>query len=190
MSQVGASSAHRAGPKHSSVGLRIRPCEVTDAAAVHEAVISSRAELAPWMPWCTAEYGLEDARRWAQCASTDFKAGTACHFVVLSQGGQLLGACGLSALDAVNRRAELGYWVRSDCTGQGIATAAGKLLAAWAFANTYLQRMEILVSTRNVASQRVAERLGAQREALLRQRLCLPGGFHDAFLYVLLRDAG
>ena len=42
----------------------IRFVEEADAEALFEAARSSRAELAPWMPWCHADYCIEESRQW------------------------------------------------------------------------------------------------------------------------------
>jgi RimJ/RimL family protein N-acetyltransferase len=62
---------------------------------------------------------------------------------------------------AGTRQAALGYWMSPPARGQGLAAAAGKLLCDWGFSALSLTRIELLVEPVNVASHRVAERLGA-----------------------------
>jgi ribosomal-protein-serine acetyltransferase len=50
-----------------------------------------------------------------------------------------------------------------------------------------LNRIEIITEVTNVASQRVAEKVGAQREGVIRQRLWLHGAAHDAVLFAVVR---
>lgn len=57
----------------------------------------------------------------------------------------------------------------------------------WASENTELERLEILVSTPNAASVRVAEKAGAVREGVLRARLHVNGHAHDAFVFSFVR---
>jgi ribosomal-protein-serine acetyltransferase len=83
--------------------------------------------------------------------------------------------------------ANLGYWVRSSETGCGIATWAAQRLAAWAFANTDVTRLEIVAAVGNTASQAVATKAGALREGVLRARLLIHGRLHDAVLFSLIR---
>jgi RimJ/RimL family protein N-acetyltransferase len=47
-------------------------------------------------------------------------------------------------------------------------------------------RLEILVSEHNPASQRVAQKSGAKLEGILRNRLVLAGRPHNAFVYSLV----
>jgi RimJ/RimL family protein N-acetyltransferase/catechol 2,3-dioxygenase-like lactoylglutathione lyase family enzyme len=170
-----------------SGAVRIRPYTAEDAEAVWEAVGESMAELAPWMPWCRPGYSPADSREWLEAQVKAFQAGTAFEFAIVGPDGRYLGGCGLNQIDRVNRRANLGYWVRTGAAGRGVATAAVELLRAWAFACTDLVRLEVVVATGNGPSHRVAEKAGAIREAVLRHRLLLDGAPRDATLYAFVR---
>jgi RimJ/RimL family protein N-acetyltransferase len=85
--------------------------------------------------------------------------------VVWRETGELVGDCGL-ILTAVEGtpEVELGWIVRHDHWGRGIATEAA---AAWrdaAFGALGLGRIVSMVSERNLASRRVAEKLGMRVE--------------------------
>ncbi|HJR51618.1 MAG TPA: GNAT family protein, partial [Gemmatimonadales bacterium] len=101
--------------------------------------------------------------------------------------GRYLGGCGISQISATNRFANLGYWVRASAMGRGVAPAAARLAAEFAFQHTDLVRLEIVCAVGNVRSQRVAEKLGAVREGVLRSRLFLPSGPSDAVMFSLVR---
>jgi [ribosomal protein S5]-alanine N-acetyltransferase len=62
------------------------------------------------------------------------------------------------------RRGSVGYWLLPDARGQGLATRAVRLISRWAFEDLGLARLQLLAEPWNVASQRVAERSGFQRE--------------------------
>jgi RimJ/RimL family protein N-acetyltransferase len=94
----------------------------------------------------------------------------------------------VNQVNKANRFANLGYWVRTSATGRGVAPAAVRLVADEVFRQTDLVRLEIVVALGNVRSQRVAEKVGAMREGVLRRRLAIPGGAADAVMYSLLRD--
>ena len=158
-----------------------------DAAVVVEAVHESLPELQPWMPWAHAAYSLEHSRAWLDVQVQAFDAKAAFEFAIVSDKGEYLGGCGLNALDTMNNRANLGYWVRSSATRRGVATAAVLAIRDWAFAHTDLIRLEILVAERNAASQRVAEKAGAFREGMLRNRLVLHGTACNATMFSLTR---
>jgi len=60
-------------------------------------------------------------------------------------------------------------------------------LVPWIFANTGLHRLEIVAGIGNLRSQRVAEKAGAHRDAVLRKRTLFNGYPTDAVLYSILR---
>jgi ribosomal-protein-serine acetyltransferase len=169
--------------------VAIRPFVSADVEAVFEAVRASMDALSAWMPWCHPAYAADDARAFLRYAEDSRAGGREYHFaIVADRDGRLLGGCGLGAVDGINRSASLGYWVRSDATGRGVATAGARLVARFAFDELALELLEIRASVINVASQRVAEKLGAHRDAILRGRLLLGRERHDAVVYSLTSE--
>jgi RimJ/RimL family protein N-acetyltransferase len=168
----------------------LEPYGLKHVGLLFEAAVESQPELFPFMPWCHPDYTLEEARQFILTELEHFRDGYSFEFAIMSENGLFLGGCGINQLDFVYLRANLGYWVRSTATAQGIATTAVKRLAAWAWENTPLIRLEIVVATGNHGSSRVAEKAGAAFEGVSRSRLMLHGKAHDANVYSLLRSAG
>jgi RimJ/RimL family protein N-acetyltransferase len=168
-------------------GIRLRPYRTSDASFIWEAARESLAELQPWMPWCHPGYAIEETRSWLALQVQAFQQRTAFEFAITTDDGQYLGGCGLNQLDALNHRANLGYWVRSSATGRGVATDAVRQVREWGFAQTDLVRLEVLVAVGNAASRRVAEKSGAVYEGTLRSRLLVHGTQHDAAMYAFIR---
>ena len=77
--------------------------------------------------------------------------------------------------------------MRSSAAGRGIAPAAARLAADYAFKQTALVRLEIVCAIDNLRSQRAAEKTGAVREGVLRSRLVLHGKPTDAVMYGIAR---
>ncbi len=171
-----------------SSDLRIRPWKFDYAQALEEAILESAAELRPWMPWCVPDYGPKETRAFLEATIRGRQEGTSYEFAVFDTNELLLGACGLNGVDLPNKRANLGYWVRTSQMGKGIATAATQEVRDWGFENTDLVRMEIVVALGNRASQRVAEKAGAEREGVARRRLLLYGESHDTVVYSFIRS--
>ncbi len=169
-------------------GITIRPYGLEDFELVYDAVRESMAELSPWMPWCHPGYSIVESRTWIESQIPAFEQGKAFEFAIRSVSGGYLGGCGLNQIDAVNRRANLGYWVRSSAAGHGIASAAVRLIHSWGFENTNLIRLEIVIAVENRASRRVAEKTGACYEGIFRSRLLLQGSPHDAAIYSFIRE--
>lgn len=168
--------------------ILLRPYAPDDAPWLFEAARESSAEVYLWLPWCRPEYTLAEAQDWIARQVPLFAAGTSFSFVIEGAGGQFLGGCGLNQIDPIHRRANLGYWVRTSAAGRGIATAAVRQLAAWAFASTELVRLEIVAAVGNLASIRVAEKAGAIREGIARTRLLMHGTSHDAVVFSIVRE--
>jgi RimJ/RimL family protein N-acetyltransferase len=83
---------------------------------------------------------------------------------------------------------ELGYFVVAQQTGRGIATEAGAALVEVAFAHLRVARIDLQCTADNVASARVAERLGFRLEGRQRQRHRKRSGeLVDRLWYGLLR---
>lgn len=81
--------------------------------------------------------------------------------MVLKALGEMIGDCGLTAqqVDGVNE-IEIGYHVRRDLWGQGLATEAAAACRDWGFANLAVDRLISLIRPENLPSCRVAEKNG------------------------------
>ena len=91
------------------------------------------------------------------------------HWLVADRRGDAaIGSCSLFRFDARHRRAEVGYALRSDRWGRGLAAEAVALALDWGFRTLALHRIEAGIDPRNDASRRLLERLGFRREGLLR----------------------
>ncbi len=167
--------------------LSLRIPAAADAAPATEAVRSSLQELMRWTSWCYADYSAADVEKFLRkVADERFEDRAYDFYIHCADTGRILGGCGLYHVDRSVDSASLGYWVRSDATGRGIATRAARLLVRHGFRDLDLARIEILVAQQNLASQRVAEKTGAVREGLLRRRLKVAGTLSDAIVYSLI----
>lgn len=166
----------------------VRPWGPEDAPAVLEAVRESLAELVPWMAWCHPGYGAVDAQSYSSGRPDAWSRGEEYALAIVAPDGQFLGGTGLNFLDLFNRRANLGYWVRTSATGQGVATAVAARVARWALEEMAWERVEIVAAAANRASHRVAERLGARFEGLARARIRVGSDLQAARAYALTRD--
>jgi ribosomal-protein-serine acetyltransferase len=109
-------------------------------------------------------------------------------FIVDATTNQLLGMVQLNQVNRFNQMANLFYWVRSSRSGEGIVTKAAKLAVMYGFEKLALRRIEIVVQEDNTPSLRVAEKLGAVREGLLRNRLLIHGTSYDAYMHSLIPE--
>jgi RimJ/RimL family protein N-acetyltransferase len=172
----------------SSGNVQIRPFQAGDAPPVFDAIQESQPLLSRWMRDMNASLTLEGVRSYIEQQPTMREQRKAFNFIIAEAQNPktILGGCGLTAINWPHQFANLYYWVRGTRASQGIASAATLLLARFGFNQLQLARIEIVVAIGNPASIRVAEKVGAQREGLLRQRINIHGTVHDAWIYSLL----
>ncbi|PKU73902.1 uncharacterized protein LOC110106901 [Dendrobium catenatum] len=85
-------------------------------------------------------------------------------------------------------RREIGYVLAREWWGKGVATAAVRIATEAAMSEIKgLERLEALVEEGNKASQRVLEKVGFQREGLLRKYWWNKGLLRDMVLYSFVR---
>jgi RimJ/RimL family protein N-acetyltransferase len=80
---------------------------------------------------------------------------------------------------------ELSYWLVPQARGRGLAYAAVRMMMASIVAGTGLRSVVLDIEAGNVASERLAERLGAQRRAPARVEVDRTGVRRPLVVYVL-----
>jgi [ribosomal protein S5]-alanine N-acetyltransferase len=112
-------------------------------------------------------YSKAGALAWIERQRRKRAAGTVLALAIQGRDDdRVLGNVNLAGLAEGRREAEIGYWLVPDARGHGIITEAASLLIGWAFSSHDLERIEFAILPENLASQRVAERLGAKPEGL------------------------
>ena len=155
--------------------VRLRPWRQDDLYELVDAV--NDPEIGRWMPAIPYPYVRADGQAYLRRAAEREGA-----FAIVD-GERLVGGIAVSARKW--RRAEIGYWVRRDARGRGIAVSALTLAAGWAFEHGY-RRLQVHTDVENVASQRVAEKAGFRREGVMRAWIEQDGVARDHVMYSLL----
>ena len=75
-----------------------------------------------------------------------------------------------------------------EARGHGYGSEAQRLLAAYLFANTRVNRIEASTDAENIAEQRSLEKAGYVREGVARGSQFRAGAYHDLVTYSRLRD--
>lgn len=131
--------------------------------------------------------GVEQAYELIARDRAAFEEGSALRLgLVLRENDRLVGTLSLFNISRSNRRAEIGYALARACWRQGLMHEALQLLVDWAFGKLQLHRLEADIDPANTASARSLERLGFQREGLLRERWIVDGQVADTAFYGLL----
>jgi RimJ/RimL family protein N-acetyltransferase len=100
--------------------------------------------------------------------------------------GEVVGRVVLE-VDRTNAIAALGYGVARPVWGRGVATEAARAMMGYGFEGLGLAKVWARADPRNSASVRVLEKLGMQREGLLRDHLVVRGERVDRVYYGILR---
>jgi RimJ/RimL family protein N-acetyltransferase len=174
-----------AGPL-SDGSITLRAPRLTDAPLHHAAVVASLPEVSAWLDWAHDGYALDESTSFIARAIDGHESREQFEFMIWDENDTFLGCCGLNRLDMRFLKSNLGYWVRTDAAGKGIAAAATRLLARFGFEHLGLQRIEIIAAVDNIRSQRVAEKVGAVREGVLRNGIRAHGRNVDAVCYSLI----
>jgi [ribosomal protein S5]-alanine N-acetyltransferase len=129
-------------------------------------------------------YTMNDAIEWIALNEASHPS---THFAILL-GERIAGGAGYT-LQGGERRivAQIGYWLGERYWGRGIATAACGALTRYAFERHGLRRIEAAVYAPNVASHRVLEKCGYQREGRVRNAVIKNDEVLDAYLYAIVR---
>ncbi len=102
---------------------------------------------------------------------------------------RVMGTCTLFHIDVANLRAELGYGLASAYWNQGYMLEALTALIEYSFKTLQLRRLEADVDPRNENSLRILDKLGFQREGLLRERWNVGNEIQDTtFLGLLAKE--
>ncbi len=165
--------------------VRFDPLTDATADAFAEAAQAAAAHVGAWMTPALVPTAPEAVAAFVRQWERERADGTGAGYVI-SREAAPVGFGFLNTVHPQHRFANLGYWVRPEAAGQGVATVATVLLARDGFERLGLVRIEILMDPDNVASRRVAEKAGATFEGRLRNRLVSRGGVHDALLYSLV----
>jgi ribosomal-protein-serine acetyltransferase len=100
----------------------------------------------------------------------------------------LCGAIRMKNINHTDKSASVGYFIGERFQGKGIVTLSVSAIIEYCFHHLGLNRIELRCAATNVASMRVADRLGFSPEGVLRQAEFLDGAFADNHVYGLLRS--
>jgi ribosomal-protein-serine acetyltransferase len=154
---------------------------------IYDAATESREEIFAQGFLAKTDFSIEEVESWIKGAIEDWENEKGYDFFILDMTTKsVVGWIFFTPINHAHKFANLGCWVRTSHTGKGIATEAVKLTAQYGFEKLGLQRIEIVVAKDNLPSLKVAEKAGATREGLLRNRTNLHGTPCDSYMYSLI----
>ncbi len=165
----------------------LRAVRDDDAEPLFALVDAHRAYLREWLPWVDANSEVAYTRRFIERSRDQKQKGEGWVGVVLS-AGEHCGVAGYNSVDWDNRTCTIGYWLRADRQGRGLATGSCRALVRAAFNVLDLNSVRISAATKNWRSRAIPERLGFMMDGVLRDAEWLYDHFVDHAFYTLLRS--
>ncbi|CAH9066701.1 hypothetical protein PSECIP111951_03866 [Pseudoalteromonas holothuriae] len=107
--------------------------------------------------------------------------------ITLNYSGRLIGELMFKYVNTESLIGEIGYRLHKDFIGQGYAFEAVDAFITQLFVQQPVMKITALCATDNVASWKLMEKLGMQREGYLRSHFKLGNERADAYYYGLCR---
>ncbi len=165
--------------------LVLREFRRDDRESVHEYAVDP--EVYHYMPW--GPNSEDETSAFVERAIASRHRDPRLHFelaITLRETGRLIGGSGIRAADESFRAADMGYCLRRDAWGKGLATEAAAGLIGFGFEQLRVHRIWATCDTRNVRSARVLEKAGMALEGTMRDDTWLRGQWRSSRLYSIL----
>jgi RimJ/RimL family protein N-acetyltransferase len=152
------------------------------------AIETSLEQLEPWLPW-VRQATREAEQQFLRRAEQSFEEGIEFGFGVFEQGeAALVGGCGMHGRHGPDLM-EIGYWTESRHTGRGYATMAARALTHAAFRYfAHVHQVQIHCDVANLASARIAQKLGYRRGPDVDRAIVAPGQTGRGMVWTLARS--
>ncbi len=145
--------------------LRLRRLVEDDAEEIFVAYAQD-TEVTKYLVWRRTG-DIEDTRHALRSGTEAWEEGKAFNWVILrKKDNQLLGMVGVRV---DGHKVELGYVLARKFWRQGYMTEAVRAVVSWAIKDADVYRVWAVCDIENVASARVMEKAGMQREGILRR---------------------
>ena len=166
----------------------LRPFRRRDIDPLFRAVTASKPELAEFLPWATAPYTRARAAAFVKESIQSWREARAYDFAVRrpQDPGRHVGNLSVWHLSRPSRSGEIGYWIRTDETGLGIATEVARTALGIGFRELGMHKVVLRIALGNLPSERVADKLGFVREGILREEIKVGNRWLDHSIWGLL----
>ena len=130
-------------------------------------------------------YSEKDGKEYIEMVLSQPKPAT---ILAIDVEGKAVGSIGIILQTDVERiSAEIGYWLGEKYWNKGIVTEAIKQMLTYAFANFPLQKIYAPIFDFNIASQKILQKAGFEREAILKQGAIKNGKIIDLHYYSFIK---
>jgi RimJ/RimL family protein N-acetyltransferase len=168
--------------------VRLEPLRLEHAEDL--AAVACDEDIWRYMPLRTPR-SVGDVRVMIEDALTRAGDGSEVPFAtVVRESGRAVGSTRYIDIRRAHRGLEIGWtWIGREWQRTAVNTECKLLMLEHAFEALGAVRVQLKTDARNVRSQRAIERIGAQREGVLRAHMILPDGFvRDSVMYGITAD--
>jgi len=110
-------------------------------------------------------------------------------FIIEKKDGSKIGyICHFTLVHPAGKHLEIGYFLVPSERGKGYGSEALKIMVDYLFLSKDIRRIQAQTDPRNIASQKVLEKVGFKKEGTLRKNFFMRGEWVDAFIYSILRE--
>lgn len=167
--------------------LILKELELSDAEYIFKTIDSQREYLGEWLPFVEFTKSVKDSLDYVNSVVTMPEDCKEWQFAVFF-GDDFAGLAGFKGTDRLNRKSEIGYWLREDFQHRGIMTESVRALIKFGFSELDLNRIQIKCAPENVKSNKIPQRLGFTLEGIEREsEFVKEGVFRDANVWSLLK---
>jgi len=153
----------------------------------YSAIKDNLQEISKWLSFCRPDYTETQNLLWYVAYNKNWDNKIEFPFAIIEkESGSYIGECVLNHINHLHKLANVTYWIKKEFTGKGTTTRAVKLAAKFGFEKLELRRIEIFMEPENIASIKVAEKAGAVKEGILRNRIFSNEISKDALMYSLI----
>nr|WP_283162856.1 GNAT family N-acetyltransferase [Elizabethkingia miricola] len=145
---------------------------------LQEKIISDNTSHIPY------PYSESDARTWIKMSDDALTAKTGYTFAIREKEGKIIGAIGLH--DRGDDKAELGYWIAVPFWNKGYATEAASAILNFGIKELKFHKIYATHFIHNPASGKIMEKIGMQKEAVLKDHIKKEGQYLDIQMYSLI----
>ncbi|HVV25968.1 MAG TPA: GNAT family N-acetyltransferase [Candidatus Saccharimonadales bacterium] len=142
--------------------LSLRQLRPSEAEYIFSLVDANREYLRKWLPWADGTQSPQDSKNFIEEMIKRRQAGSEYGYAIVLDGSPI-GHMSLMHLDD-DQEPEIGYWISSNLSGRGITTAAADALTKFGFGTLGLSKIVIKADQKNIASNKVAQKLGYKIE--------------------------
>jgi RimJ/RimL family protein N-acetyltransferase len=165
--------------------ITLRPLREEDIEAIFQACQDRTISAFTRVPY---PYDREMAEEFVRGCDISYRNHQGIVFAI-EVAGRFAGTIGLHGIQLSDHCAEVGYWIEKSHRGKGVCTVAVRSLLDFSLNIMEFRRIEGMADFNNEASQRVMERAGMARDALLRNRVTKPNGDQiDMVLFSIVRS--